>query len=136
VTPEILALLSVVSVGASALVLLAGYRAIRRGDRVAHARRMALAGVLAALFLVFYLARAYLYGAQPYQGPASLRPLYLGVLAFHSFLAALNLPLALVTFGFALGGRLDRHRRIAPWTLRVWLLVALTGWLVYGFLKL
>ena len=135
-TSETLALLSVASVGASALVLLAGYRAIRRGDRAAHARRMALAGLLAALFLLLYLAKTYFYGPQPYQGPAALRPLYLGVLAFHSLLAAANLPLALFTFGLALSGRSGLHRRIAPWTLRVWLLVALTGWLVYGFLKL
>jgi len=136
VSSETLALLSVASVGASALVLLAGYRAIRRGDRAAHARHMALAGVLAALFLVFYLAKTALYGAKPYQGPEALRPLYLGVLALHSLLAAANLPLALFTFGLALSGRTGRHRRIAPWTLRVWLLVAMTGWIVYWFLKL
>jgi len=136
VSSETLALLSVASVGASALVLLAGYRAIRSGNRIAHARRMVLAGVLAALFLIFYLVKAYLYGAKPYHGPEALRALYLGVLALHSLLAAVNLPLALFTFGLALFGHLDRHRRIAPWTLRVWLLVALTGWIVYGFLKL
>ncbi len=113
-TSETLALLSVASVGASALVLLAGYRAIRRGDRAAHARRMALAGVLAALFLLLYLAKTYFYGPQLYQGPGALRPLYLGVLAFRSLLAAANLPLAL-------SGRSGLHRRIAPWALRVWL---------------
>lgn len=97
---------------------------------------MAFAGVFAALFLVFYLAKAYLYGPQPFEGPPSLRPLYLGILGVHTVLAAANLPLALYTYWLALRGRLDRHRRLAPWTFRVWLWVAATGWIVYGFLKL
>ena len=44
------------------------------------------------------------------------------------------LPLALVTLTHALRGRFDRHRRIARWTLPVWLYVSVTGVVVYVML--
>ncbi len=129
--PEILALLSVVSIGASAVVLVLGYRAIRGGQRDIHHRRMLIAASLAALFLVFYLARVALFGGRSYAGPEVFRSAYLGLLFFHSVIAALNLPLALVTLYFAFTSRFDRHKPWARVTFWNWILVAITGWAVY-----
>ena len=47
-------------------------------------------------------------------------------------LAALIVPLALVTLWMALRGRFDRHvRRFARWTYPIWLYVSVTGVMVY-----
>ena len=40
-------------------------------------------------------------------------------------------PLAVVTLSRALRGRFDPHRRIARWTLPIWLYVSVTGVVVY-----
>jgi uncharacterized membrane protein YozB (DUF420 family) len=41
------------------------------------------------------------------------------------------LPLALVTFYRAWRERFDRHRRIARWTLPIWLYASVTGVVIY-----
>jgi len=42
--------------------------------------------------------------------------------------------LAIVTLSRALAVRYDKHRRIARWTLPIWLYVSVTGVLVYVLL--
>ena len=56
------------------------------------------------------------------------------VLISHIVLAALIGPLAIVTLVHALRERFDRHRRIARWTLPLWLYVSVTGIIVYVML--
>ena len=63
-----------------------------------------------------------------------VRPLYFTILITHVSLAALVLPLALVTLSRGLRERFDRHRAIARWTLPIWLYVSVTGVLVYVLL--
>lgn len=128
---DLLALLSVVSIGASALFLIYGVALIKQKRREGHHRVMLLATTLAALFLFLYLAKAALFGGRHYAGPEAFHALYLLLLGFHSLIAALNLPLVLVVLYFAFAGRFDRHRRLAPFAVANWLLVALTGWLVW-----
>ena len=128
---DLLALLSVVSIGASALFLLYGVALIKRGRRRMHHRMMLIASGLAALFLVLYLAKAALFGGRHYAGPEAFHAAYLVLLGFHSLIAALNLPLVLIVLYFAFSGRFDRHRRLAPYAVANWLFVALTGWLVW-----
>ena len=43
-------------------------------------------------------------------------------------------PLALTTIWRALAGRFDRHRKIARWTLPIWLYVSVTGVVIYWML--
>ena len=49
----------------------------------------------------------------------------------HVIRAAAIVPLALITLSRALAGRFDRHRRIARWTLPIWLYVSVTGVVIY-----
>ena len=63
-----------------------------------------------------------------------MRPLYFTILITHVSLAALVLPLAVVTLSRGLRERFDRHRAIARWTLPIWLYVSVTGVLVYVLL--
>jgi putative membrane protein len=43
-------------------------------------------------------------------------------------------PLALTTIYRGLTGQFSRHRRIARWTLPIWLYVSVTGVLIYWML--
>ena len=49
----------------------------------------------------------------------------------HTVLAVVNVPLVIVTVTRAARKRFDAHRRIARWTLPVWLYVSVTGVVVY-----
>jgi putative membrane protein len=66
-----------------------------------------------------------------YQKTGALRTIYLSILATHTVLAAAVPPLAIVTLNRGLGARFDKHRRIARWTLPIWLYVSVTGVVVY-----
>lgn len=118
----------------SALLLLSGYRAIRAGDREGHRRRMLAAFAVSGLFLVSYLTRVLLTGTHRFPGEGWLRIGYLVLLASHTALAAACLPLILGALNFGLRGDLERHRRIARWTLPTWLYVSVTGVVVYVLL--
>lgn len=117
--------------GASAVLLLLGWRAIRAGDRERHRRLMLSALVTSALFLASYLTRVALTGTHRYPGGGALKAVYLAVLGSHTLLAAAVLPLVLVTLRRALRAKFPEHRRIARWTLPVWLYVSVTGVVVY-----
>lgn len=87
-----------------------------------------------SLFLTSYLFYHYQVGSVTFSGSGWVRPLYFVILISHVALAALILPLALVTLHRALKGRFDRHVRIARLTLPLWLYVSVTGVLVYWML--
>jgi uncharacterized membrane protein YozB (DUF420 family) len=64
-----------------------------------------------------------------HQGP--VRPVYFTILITHVILAAVNLPMIILTVIPACRRRFDKHKRIARWTLPVWLYVSITGVIVY-----
>jgi putative membrane protein len=49
----------------------------------------------------------------------------------HIVLAAVIVPLVLLSVYFAVSNQIARHRRIARWTFPIWLYVAVTGVVVY-----
>jgi putative membrane protein len=119
---------------ASALLLVCGYLHIRRGRIVAHQLCMLSAFSTSALFLISYLTYHYYVGSVPFQGEGWSRIVYFSVLISHAILAVAIVPMALVTLGRALKGNFARHKRIAQWTLPLWLYVSVTGVMVYGML--
>jgi uncharacterized membrane protein YozB (DUF420 family) len=56
---------------------------------------------------------------------------YFTILISHTILAAVIVPLVIITLNRALRGRFDRHRAIARWTFPLWLYVSVTGVVVY-----
>jgi len=118
----------------SALFLVAGWRAIRAGDRARHRARMLSALACSALFLAGYLTRMALTGTHRFPGTGLLRGAYLVLLATHTLAAAAALPMVLVTLSFALRGDFVRHKRLARITFPLWLYVSATGVLVYVML--
>ncbi|MBI5396800.1 MAG: DUF420 domain-containing protein [Verrucomicrobia bacterium] len=115
----------------SAVLLCTGYGFIRRKNIVAHRACMASAFGTSVLFLIGYLTYHYHHGATRFAGQGIIRPIYFAVLISHTILAVVIVPLVLVTLTRALRGRFEAHRRIARWTLPVWLYVSVTGVVVY-----
>jgi uncharacterized membrane protein YozB (DUF420 family) len=120
--------------GVAAVLLLFGYRFIRAQRVAAHRACMIGAFTTSALFLVSYVVYHANVGSRPFTGQGPIRAVYFTVLITHVVLAGLIVPLALVTLSRALRGRFDRHRRIARWTLPLWLYVSVTGVIVYVML--
>ncbi len=118
----------------SALLLVAGFVAIRAGRRDVHRALMLAALGSSALFLAGYLTRVALTGTHRFPGAGALRAAYLAILGSHTLLAAATLPLVATTLALALRGRFPGHRRVARWTLPVWLYVSVTGVAVYVLL--
>jgi uncharacterized membrane protein YozB (DUF420 family) len=111
--------------------LVAGYVFIRRGQRQNHKRCMSAALVASAAFLVSYVVYHLNAGSRPFPGEGFARVFYFVILGTHVPLAALILPLALLTAYRGLRSQFDRHVRIARWTLPLWLYVSVTGVLIY-----
>ncbi|MCP5110284.1 MAG: DUF420 domain-containing protein [bacterium] len=120
--------------GAAASLLVIGYRLIRAGRREAHKRVMIAAFAMSVLFLVSYLTYHYLVGSVRFQGTGAIRTVYLTILATHSILAAAVPLLAVITLVRAWKGRFEKHKRIARWTLPIWLYVSVTGVVIYWML--
>jgi putative membrane protein len=119
---------------ASALLLAAGWLFIRSGNVAAHRRCMLAALTTSTLFLTSYLIYHYHVGSVPFTGQGWTRRLYFTILISHTSLAVTIVPLVLITLYRALRNRFERHKRIARWTLPLWLYVSVTGVIVYGML--
>ncbi len=118
----------------AAVLLVWGFTLIRLGRKRAHRRVMLAAFGVSCLFLVSYLVYHSQVGTVRFQKTGLIRQVYLGILLTHTVLAAAVPPLAIVTLSRGLRGRFDRHRKIARWTLPVWLYVSVTGVVVYWML--
>lgn len=118
----------------AAFFLMIGFVFIRSKDVARHRASMILACITSAAFLVSYLIYHYHAGSVSFTGQGWIRPLYFFILITHIILAAAILPLALMTLRRALRNDFTRHRRIARWTLPLWLYVSVTGVLIYWLL--
>ena len=120
--------------GLSAVLLAAGFVAIRAGRRRLHAGLMVAALVSSTAFLACYLTyHAMLKGHVtrfPAEYPAA-RAVYLTILISHTLLAIVNLPMIVVTVLFAARRNFEKHRSLARWTLPVWFYISVTGVLIY-----
>ncbi len=115
----------------SAVFLTTGYRYIRRKRMAAHRACMLAAFVFSTLFLASYVVYHARVGSVGFPHQGWIRPVYFTILITHVTLAAVILPLALITLSRALREKFDRHRKIARWTLPLWLYVSVTGVVVY-----
>jgi putative membrane protein len=120
--------------GCSALLLSAGYLAIRRRRVSLHRLCMLAAFGTSALFLVSYLTYHAAVGATRFTRTGPVRLAYFTILTSHTIMAAVALPLAVATLLLALRGSVTRHRALARWTLPVWLYVSVTGVAIYWML--
>lgn len=127
----VLASLNATLTFSTSVLLLFGFRFIRRKEVRKHQWCMVAAFVTSAVFLVSYVVRFLLVGNHSFDGPDWLRTPYLTILFSHMVLAVAVLPLVLRTLFLARRKRVAEHRRLARWTFPVWLYVSVTGFMVY-----
>ncbi len=118
----------------SAALLSLGFLFIRLKRVGAHRACMISALVVSFLFLASYVTYHALAGSRPFTGRGWIRAVYFPTLISHIVLAAAIVPLVLATVYRALRGDVARHRRLARWTLPLWLYVSVTGVVVYWML--
>jgi len=133
VTP-ILPTINAVLNATAAILLIWGFTLIRRKRIQTHRKVMITAFATSCLFLACYLIYHYQVGSVRFQKTGIIRTVYLSILGTHTVLAAMVPILAILTLRRGLAGRFDRHRRLARWTLPIWLYVSVTGVVVYVML--
>lgn len=115
----------------SFVCLVTGRAYIGRGEVARHRASMIAALVASTLFLVSYLVYHAYAGTTRFVAPPALRAFYLLVLTTHTVLAAVIVPLVLATLWRAVRVQFEKHKRIARWTLPLWMYVSATGVLIY-----
>jgi putative membrane protein len=118
----------------SAVLLVCGFCFIRRKNIPAHRACMLSAGATSVLFLICYSVYHYFHGVTRFPARGFVRDFYLTLLGSHTILAVVIVPLVLLTLYRAWRRQFNRHRRVARWTLPLWLYVSLTGVAVYWML--
>ncbi len=118
----------------SLVLLIAGYRQIKRRNVEAHKRLMLAAFGVSIFFLISYLTYRFFGEEKRFGGKGWIRPVYFFILITHVVLAATIPVLASRTLYLALRGRFDKHRRIARITFPIWVYVSVTGVIVYVLL--
>lgn len=113
------------------ILLVGAFAAIRRNNRRVHERLMKICIGLSAVFLIMYVIYHMTSESTPYGGEGFLRIVYFFILITHIILSIVVIPLVLFTFGRALSGNFERHKKLARYTFPLWLYVAISGVIVY-----
>jgi uncharacterized membrane protein YozB (DUF420 family) len=118
----------------SGILIVIGFIFIKRKQQKAHMRCMLGAVASSVLFLISYLTYHYTAGATSFLGEGWIRPVYFTILATHTLLAIVIVPMVAITVLRGLSGRYALHRKIARWTFPIWLYVSVTGVVIYVLL--
>jgi len=119
----------------AAVLLIAGYRAIKRRNVQLHKRLMISAFCSSTLFLVGYLAYHYVHGDTKFTGVGGIRIAYFAILITHILLSTVIVPLSLAAFYYAFRARFDTHKRITKVLYPIWLYVSVTGVVIFFMLR-
>jgi putative membrane protein len=117
----------------STVFISAGWYLIRRGAWRQHIACMIVAVISSTVFLTSYLIYHAHVGEKSthFTAGGGVAAIYFTMLITHILLAFVTLPLVILTLIPAFRRRWDRHKRIARWTMPIWLYVSVTGVLVY-----
>ena len=131
--------------GTCSVLLLLSLYFIKRKNIAVHKRINITAFILSSLFLVSYILFHYLtpetrYGDINGDGKVSpselaavggMRTLYFCILVPHIVLAAIVLPLILLSFYRGLKMQVEKHKKLVRWAFPIWLYVTVSGVIVY-----
>lgn len=117
--------------GTCSILLLISLYFIKRKNIEAHKRTNILAFLLSSLFLVSYITYHWLAKETSYPHDNPMRPIYLTILISHIILAALVLPMVLMSFYYGLLMDVKKHRKLVRFAYPIWLYVTVTGVVVY-----
>ncbi|MDP6339769.1 MAG: DUF420 domain-containing protein [Candidatus Marinimicrobia bacterium] len=119
--------------GITTSLLCYGYILIRKKKRQLHKNVMLSAFGTSGAFLVSYVIYHW-FKAGPKLYIGDFTEIYLFILLTHIVLAAIIIPLALVTLYRGWTDNISKHRKIAKITLPFWLYVSVTGVVIYRML--
>ncbi len=117
------------------ILLVTGYRFIKKGEKEKHKILMLLATFSSALFLISYITYHHYHGDTKFIAIGIIRYLYFGILISHILLSIVQVPLILITLYLAFAKKFVRHRTFARITFPIWLYVSVTGVLIFIFLN-
>src|SRR5919199_1348521 len=103
----------------SGVLLVIGYALMRAHRIELHRKVMIAAFAASSLFLVSYIVYHAQVGSVRFLRHGFVRPLYFTILITHVTLAAVVLPLAIVTLARGLASKYPQHRRLARWTFPI-----------------
>ena len=113
------------------LSLLIALISIKQKNIKRHRTFILLAFVLTSLFLVSYLLYHFSTPSTKFPGEGTIRYIYFFFLLTHIILAVIIVPLALFTITYGVNMDIAKHKKIARWTMPLWLYVSLTGVIIY-----
>lgn len=124
--------------GTCTLLLLLSLYMIKQKNIAVHKKLNILAFVLSSVFLVSYITYHWMAQETTYPVDAPARSVYFMILISHIILAALVLPLILLSFYYGLKSQgeggvvyIKKHRKLTRWSYPIWLYVTITGVVVY-----
>ena len=124
--------------GTCSLLLLLSLYCIKQGNIKAHKKLNIIAFALSSVFLLCYITYHWMAQETTYPADAPARTMYLVILISHIILAALVLPMVLLSFYYGLKTQgadgaqyIQKHKRITRWSYPIWLYVTVTGVVVY-----
>ena len=115
----------------SAILVAIGWKLVRERKIEAHKKTMMAAAVSAVLFFIIYVSRTIFIGNTAFGGPENLKLYYTIFLIFHIMLSTTGAVMGILTIRWGLKNKLDKHRRIGPFTSIIWFFTAITGVAVY-----
>lgn len=124
--------------GTCSLLLLLSLYMIKQRNIAVHKKLNIIAFFLSALFLLSYITYHWMAQEATFPADSPLRATYLVILISHIILAAIVLPLVLLSFYYGLksqqpegGIYINKHRKLVRWSFPIWLYVTITGVVVY-----
>lgn len=117
--------------GTCTVLLLLSLYFIKRKQISIHKRLNILTFILSSVFLVSYIIFHSTGVKTTYGGTGVIRIVYYFILITHIILAAVVLPLVLLSFQRGLQMQVEKHRKLVRWSYPIWLYVTITGVLVY-----
>ncbi len=117
--------------GLTAVLLVAGVVAIKKGNQKLHEQLNSVAIACSLLFLVMYIAYHMTSDSTAFGGEGFIKYVYYFILITHILLSIVIIPLVLTTYMKAKLTKFKEHRKIAKITFPLWLYVAVTGVVVY-----
>lgn len=112
-------------------LLVLSFVAIKKSNVALHKRINLTTFFLSSIFLVSYVLYHYFADETTFPKDNPLRVVYLTILFSHIILAALVLPLVLLSFYHGLLMHVEKHKKLVRWTFPIWLYVTVTGVVVY-----
>lgn len=116
--------------GITTLLLITAFLFIRQKKVKLHRRTMLTAFGTSALFLMSYVTYHW-FETRPKLYEGEWKAFYYFILFSHILLAAVILPMAMMTLYRGWNGYISKHRSLARITLPLWLYVSVTGVLIF-----